>query len=69
MSKLLKKLFQTKECKNIIYEILPWLVGRKIKNQQFDNQCVIEVEFRKNFEEQVVARLEKIDEIEFQRIL
>lgn len=41
----------------------------KIKNQQFDNQCVIKVEFRKNIEEQVVGRLEKIDEIELQRML
>ncbi len=39
----------------------------KIKNQQFDNQCVIEVEFRQSISSQVVGRLEKIDEIEFLR--
>jgi uncharacterized YigZ family protein len=40
----------------------------KIKNQQFDNQCVMEIEFRRNLEGQVLERLEKIEEIEFQRI-
>ena len=36
----------------------------KIKNQQFDNQCIIEIEFRQNISSQVIERLEKIDEIE-----
>jgi uncharacterized YigZ family protein len=36
----------------------------KIRNQQFDNQCVIEVEFRQSISPQVVGRFEKIDEIE-----
>jgi uncharacterized YigZ family protein len=35
----------------------------KIRNQQFDNQCIIEIEFRKNMTLQVLNRLEKIDEI------
>lgn len=35
----------------------------KIKNQQFDNQCVIELEFRQNITSQIIGRLEKIDEI------
>jgi uncharacterized YigZ family protein len=34
-----------------------------IRNQQFDNQCVIEIEFRKNLASQVLGRLNKIDEI------
>jgi uncharacterized YigZ family protein len=43
--------------------------GLKIRNQQFDNQCVIEVEFRQSISSQVVGRFEKIDEIvkEFMR--
>jgi uncharacterized YigZ family protein len=36
----------------------------KIRNQQFDNQCVIEIEFRQSISQQVVGRFEKIDEIE-----
>jgi uncharacterized YigZ family protein len=36
----------------------------KICNQQFDNQCVIEIEFRKSIASKVVGRFEKIDEIE-----
>ena len=36
----------------------------KIRNQQFDNQCVIEIEFRQNMTSQVVGRLDKIEEIE-----
>ena len=36
----------------------------KIGNQQFDNQCVIEVEFRHSVSPQVIGRFEKIDEIE-----
>jgi uncharacterized YigZ family protein len=38
----------------------------KIHNQQFDNQCVIEVEFRQSISPQVVGRFEKIDEIEIE---
>jgi uncharacterized YigZ family protein len=36
----------------------------RIKNQQFDNQCVMEIEFRQSISQQVVGRFEKIDEIE-----
>ena len=36
----------------------------KIRNQQFDNQCVIEVEFRQSISPQVIGRFEKIDVIE-----
>ena len=36
----------------------------KIKNQQFDNQCVIEIEFRQSISPQIIGRFEKIDEIE-----
>ena len=36
----------------------------KIRNQQFDNQCIIEMEFRQNISSQVIERLNKIDEIE-----
>jgi hypothetical protein len=36
----------------------------KIRNQQFDNQCVIEIEFRQRISSQVIGRFEKIDEIE-----
>jgi uncharacterized YigZ family protein len=35
----------------------------RIINQQFDNQCVMELEFRKNLVPQILGRLEKIDEI------
>lgn len=37
--------------------------GLKIKNQQFDNQCTITLEFRKNMTNQVIGKLEKIDNI------
>lgn len=36
----------------------------KIINQKFDNQCVIEIEFRTSLSPQVLGKLEKIDEIE-----
>ena len=35
----------------------------KVRNQRFDNQCNIEVEFRKNISPNVIGKLEKIDEI------
>ena len=35
----------------------------KIRNQRFDNQCSIEIEFRKNISPNVIGKLEKIDEI------
>ena len=35
----------------------------KIKNQQFDNQCIIEIEFRTSLSTQVLGKLEKIEEI------
>jgi uncharacterized YigZ family protein len=36
----------------------------KVKNQQFDNQCVITLEFRQNISSQVVGSLQKIETIE-----
>lgn len=36
----------------------------KIVNQKFDNQCVIEIEFRTSLAPQVLGKLEKIEEIE-----
>jgi uncharacterized YigZ family protein len=36
----------------------------KIINQKFDNQCVIEIEFRTSLSQQVLGKLEKIEEIE-----
>ncbi|MEA5461361.1 YigZ family protein [Arcicella sp. LKC2W] len=36
----------------------------KIVNQKFDNQCVIEIEFRTSLSPQVLGKLEKIEEIE-----
>jgi uncharacterized YigZ family protein len=43
----------------------------KIRNQQFDNQCVVELEFRQSITSQVIGLLEKIDKIEvkFLRII
>lgn len=41
----------------------------KIKNQQFDNQCIVELEFRQNITSQIIGRLEKIDEIEITFLL
>lgn len=35
----------------------------KIRNQQFDNQCIIEIEFRLNIVPQVLGRFDKIEEI------
>ena len=35
----------------------------KIKNHQFDNQCIIEIEFRQSISSNVIGKLEKIDEI------
>lgn len=35
----------------------------KIKNQQFDNQCTIEIDFRKSLSNQILGKLEKIDGI------
>lgn len=35
----------------------------KIRNQTYDNQCLIELEFRKSLTNQVVNKLEKIDNI------
>jgi uncharacterized YigZ family protein len=36
----------------------------KIVNQKFDNQCVIEIEFRTSLAPQVLGKLGKIEEIE-----
>jgi uncharacterized YigZ family protein len=36
----------------------------KIRNQQFDNQCIIEIEFRQSITSQVIGCFKKIDEIE-----
>ncbi len=35
----------------------------KIRNQTYDNQCTMELEFRKTFTNQVIGKLEKIDGI------
>ena len=35
----------------------------KIRHQQFDNQCIMEIEFRESLSSQVVGRFEKIEEI------
>ena len=35
----------------------------KIKNQQFDNQCIMEIEFRQSITSQVLGRFDKIEEI------
>ncbi|MDR6564217.1 MULTISPECIES: YigZ family protein [unclassified Arcicella] len=35
----------------------------KIKNQVFDNQCTIEIDFRKSLANQILGKLEKIDNI------
>lgn len=35
----------------------------KIRNQTYDNQCTMELEFRKTLTNQVIGKLEKIDEI------
>lgn len=35
----------------------------KIRNQTYDNQCLMEIEFRKSIEAQVIGKLEKIDNI------
>lgn len=43
----------------------------RIRNQQFDNQCIMEIEFRQNITSQVLGRFDKIEEIliEFVKIL
>lgn len=38
--------------------------GLKIRNQTYDNQCLMELEFRKSLTNQVIGKLEKIDNIE-----
>ena len=38
-------------------------LGLKIRNQTFDNQCIMELEFRKTLTNQVIGKLEKIDNI------
>ena len=35
----------------------------KINNQQFDNQCIMEIEFRQSITSQVLGRFDKIEEI------
>lgn len=35
----------------------------KIRNQHLDNQCIMEIEFRRNITSQVLGRLDKIKEI------
>lgn len=35
----------------------------KIKNQQFDNQCTIEIDFRQSLSNQILGKLEKIEGI------
>jgi uncharacterized YigZ family protein len=35
----------------------------KIRKQQFDNQCIIEIDFRKSLSNQIIGKLEKIEGI------
>lgn len=41
----------------------------KIRNQTYDNQCTIELEFRKTLTNQVIGKLEKIDGIEVEYLM
>lgn len=41
----------------------------KIRNQQFDNQCIIEIEFRSSSTPQVIGRFEKIQDISIQYLM
>ena len=41
-------------------------LGLKIRNQTFDNQCIMELEFRKTLTNQVIGKLEKIDNLTFE---
>ena len=38
-------------------------LGLKIRNQTFDNQCVMELKFVRSLANQVIGKLEKIDNI------
>lgn len=41
----------------------------KIRNQTYDNQCTMELEFRKTFTNQVIGKLEKIDGISVEYLM
>lgn len=41
----------------------------KIRNQTYDNQCTMELEFRKTLTNQVIGKLEKIDGIEVEYLI
>lgn len=43
--------------------------GLKIRNQTYDNQCTMELEFRKTLTNQVIGKLEKIDKISVEYLL
>jgi len=43
--------------------------GLKIRNQTYDNQCTMELEFRKTLTNQVIGKLEKIDGIEVEYLM
>lgn len=42
--------------------------GLKVKNQLFDNQCTLQLEFRRNMTNQIIGKLEKIELIEIEHI-
>jgi putative IMPACT (imprinted ancient) family translation regulator len=42
--------------------------GLKVKNQLFDNQCTLQLEFRRNMTNQIIGKLEKIEPIEIEHI-
>ncbi len=43
--------------------------GLKIRNQTYDNQCTMELEFRKTLTNQVIGKLEKFDGIEVEYLM
>jgi len=42
--------------------------GLKVKNQLFDNQCTLQLEFRRNMTNQIIGKLEKVEPIEIEHI-
>lgn len=42
--------------------------GLKVKNQLFDNQCTLQLKFRRNMTNQIIGKLEKIEPIEIEHI-
>ena len=43
--------------------------GLKLRNQTYDNQCTMELEFRKKLTNQVIGKLEKIDGISVEYLM